>query len=124
VFVLGMIVGAGFAHNFALAGKPDNVAEGLVGGISTAGMGAVILGLVVCVAIGFSMREIGWSARCWKGVGSRSFNCADGGGGKGTSPTGECKGETVCFSLFAYFADLCIIYPPWAASMRHCCGTM
>ncbi|MFO7740723.1 MAG: YedE family putative selenium transporter [Anaerolineae bacterium] len=57
VFVLGMITGAGLAHNFALAGSPDNVAEGLVGGIGPYGMGAVVLGLVVCVVIGFTMRE-------------------------------------------------------------------
>lgn len=59
VFVLGMITGAAFAHNFALAGKPDQVVEGIlqVGGLSTAGMVAVLLGLVVCVIIGFSMRE-------------------------------------------------------------------
>jgi len=57
VFVLGMITGAGLAHNFALAGGPDNVAEGLVGGIGPYGMGAVVLGLVVCVAIGFTMRD-------------------------------------------------------------------
>ena len=57
VFVLGMITGAAFAHNFALAGRPDNVADGIVGGISTAGMVAVILGLAVCATIGFSMRE-------------------------------------------------------------------
>ncbi|NLF02242.1 MAG: YedE-related selenium metabolism membrane protein [Anaerolineales bacterium] len=57
VFVLGMIVGAGIAHNFALAGSPDNAAEGIVGGISTYGMVAVVLGLLVCLVIGFTMRE-------------------------------------------------------------------
>ena len=59
IFVIGMITGAGFAHNFGLAGKPDKMVEGVVqvGGISTAGMIAVILGLVVCLIIGFSMRE-------------------------------------------------------------------
>jgi YedE family putative selenium metabolism protein len=59
VFVLGMIVGAGFAHNFSLAGGPDKVVEGVlqVGGLTTAGMAAVILGLVVCVVFGFSMRQ-------------------------------------------------------------------
>lgn len=57
VFVLGMITGAAFAHNFALAGKPDNVAETLVGGISPFGMGAVFLGLAVCITFGFTMRD-------------------------------------------------------------------
>ena len=59
VFVLGMVTGAGLTHNFALAGRPDKVIEGVVqvGGLTTAGMVAVILGLVVCLTIGFSMRE-------------------------------------------------------------------
>jgi YedE family putative selenium metabolism protein len=59
VFVLGMITGAGLAHNFALAGSPDTVVEGVqkVGGISPYGMVAVVLGLVVCVLIGFTMRQ-------------------------------------------------------------------
>lgn len=59
VFVLGMITGAGIAHNFSLAAKADAVVEGVlqVGGISSFGMVAVILGLVVCLTIGFSMRQ-------------------------------------------------------------------
>ena len=59
VFVLGMIVGAGFAHNFALAASPDTLAEGVakVGGPTPYGMGAVLLGLIVCLAIGLTMRE-------------------------------------------------------------------
>ena len=59
VFVLGMIVGAGLAHNFGLAGAPDAVVEGVqkVGGIGPYGMAAVVLGLAVCVIIGLTMRE-------------------------------------------------------------------
>jgi hypothetical protein len=59
VFVLGMITGAGLAHNFMLAGSPDAVVEGVqkVGGISPYGMAAVVLGLVVCVVIGLTMRQ-------------------------------------------------------------------
>jgi YedE family putative selenium metabolism protein len=59
VFVLGMITGAGLSHNFSLAGSPDAVVEGAqkVGGLGPYGMAAVVLGLVVCVAIGFTMRE-------------------------------------------------------------------
>ena len=59
VFVLGMITGAALAHNFTLAGQRRFGGEGRrqVGGLSSAGMGAVILGLVVCVVIGFTMRE-------------------------------------------------------------------
>jgi YedE family putative selenium metabolism protein len=54
IFVLGMITGAAFAHNFGLAGGPDS---DVVGGIGPYGMVAVVLGLVVCVVIGFTMRE-------------------------------------------------------------------
>jgi YedE family putative selenium metabolism protein len=59
VFVLGMIVGAGLAHNFALAGAPDQVVEGVntTGGIGPYGMAAVVLGLVVCMVIGLTMRH-------------------------------------------------------------------
>lgn len=59
IFVSGMIVGAGIAHNFTLAGKPDAVVDGVlkVGGITPAGMVAVIGGLVVCVIIGLTLRE-------------------------------------------------------------------
>jgi YedE family putative selenium metabolism protein len=57
VFVLGMITGAAFAHNFALAAGPDEVADGIVGGVGPYGMASVGLGLVVCVVIGFTMRE-------------------------------------------------------------------
>ncbi|MBN2550737.1 MAG: YeeE/YedE family protein, partial [Anaerolineales bacterium] len=59
VFVLGMITGAAISHNFSLAGKADAVVEGVVqvGGLTTFGMVAVILGLAACLVIGFSMRE-------------------------------------------------------------------
>jgi YedE family putative selenium metabolism protein len=59
VFVLGMVTGAGLAHNFALVGSPDSVVDGVsqVGGIGPYGKAAVIVGLVVCVAIGLTMRE-------------------------------------------------------------------
>jgi hypothetical protein len=59
VFVLGMITGAAFAHNFTLAAKPDAVTNGVlqVGGLSEFGIIAVLIGLAVCLAIGFTMRE-------------------------------------------------------------------
>jgi uncharacterized protein len=59
IFVLGMVSGAAFAHNFSLAGKPDTLVDGIltIGGISPAGMAAVIIGILVCLVIGFSMRE-------------------------------------------------------------------
>jgi len=49
VFVLGMIVGAGFAHNFGLASSPK--------GVGPHGITAVIIGLLVCLFIGFTMRK-------------------------------------------------------------------
>jgi hypothetical protein len=49
VFVLGMIVGAGFAHNFGLASSPK--------GVGPHGIAAVIIGLAVCLFIGFTMRR-------------------------------------------------------------------
>jgi len=49
VFVLGMIVGAGFAHNFGLASSPK--------GLGAHGMAAVVIGLLVCLFIGFTMRK-------------------------------------------------------------------
>ncbi len=49
VFVMGMIVGAGFAHNFGLASSPK--------GVGPHGVAAVIIGLIVCLFIGFTMRK-------------------------------------------------------------------
>ena len=49
VFVLGMIVGAGFAHNFGLASSPK--------GVGPHGIAAVIIGLLVCLFIGFTMKK-------------------------------------------------------------------
>jgi YedE family putative selenium metabolism protein len=49
VFVLGMIVGAAFAHNFGTASSAD--------GVGPYGIASVITGLVVCLFIGFTMRK-------------------------------------------------------------------
>ncbi len=49
VFVLGMIAGAGFAHNFAMASSPK--------GPAAFGPAAVIIGLIFCIVIGWAMRE-------------------------------------------------------------------
>jgi YedE family putative selenium metabolism protein len=49
VFALGMIMGAGFSHNFNLASS--------AAGPSPYGPASVIVGLIVCVAIGLTMRE-------------------------------------------------------------------
>ncbi|MDR3089868.1 MAG: YedE-related selenium metabolism membrane protein [Desulfobulbaceae bacterium] len=47
IFVLGMIVGAAVSHNFALASSPA--------GIGAHGMAAVLIGVALCLAIGFTM---------------------------------------------------------------------
>jgi uncharacterized protein len=59
IFVLGMITGAAFAHNFMTAGKADTVVDGVLqtGGLSIYGMTAVIIGIVVCLIFGFTMRQ-------------------------------------------------------------------
>jgi YedE family putative selenium metabolism protein len=49
MFVLGMIVGAGFSHNFNAASSPN--------GPAPFGPAMVIVGLIVCVVIGLTMRE-------------------------------------------------------------------
>lgn len=49
VFALGMIVGAGIAHNFAMASSPK--------GIGAFGPAAVIVGLAFCLIIGFTNRD-------------------------------------------------------------------
>jgi hypothetical protein len=54
VFVLGMITGAAFAHNFNLASSPA--------GVSPYGPEAVIIGLVVAGAIGFAAMDKAWLA--------------------------------------------------------------
>jgi YedE family putative selenium metabolism protein len=49
VFVLGMITGAAFAHNFGLASSPQ--------GVGPHGIVAVVIGFLVCLFIGFTMRK-------------------------------------------------------------------
>ncbi len=49
LFVSGMIVGAGFAHNFSIASSTN--------GAAAFGPVAVIVGLVICIIIGLTMRE-------------------------------------------------------------------
>ena len=54
VTVFGMIAGAAISHNFGLAGAADSINEAgelVVGGVSTAGKVAVVLGLVVLLVI-------------------------------------------------------------------------
>ena len=49
VFVMGMIVGAGISHNFGLASSAT--------GVGPYGIPAVIIGFLVCLFIGFTMRK-------------------------------------------------------------------
>lgn len=49
VFVLGMIVGAGISHNFAMASSPK--------GVAAFGPIAVIIGMAFCLIIGFTMMQ-------------------------------------------------------------------
>ena len=49
VFVMGMIVGAGIAHNFGLASSPA--------GVGPYGIPTLIIGFGVCLFIGFTMRQ-------------------------------------------------------------------
>jgi uncharacterized protein len=49
VFVLGMLAGAAFSHNFAAASSPA--------GVGAWGPAAVVAGIIFCVLIGFTMRE-------------------------------------------------------------------
>ena len=49
VFVLGMIVGAGFSHNFTMASSPA--------GPAVYGPTGVIVGLAFCVVLGLTARE-------------------------------------------------------------------
>jgi len=48
VFVLGMIFGAGISHNFGLASSPS--------GLGPHGIAAVVIGLAVCLVIGFTIK--------------------------------------------------------------------
>ncbi len=60
IFVLGMITGAAFSHNFGLAGAANSVLEDgtiKVWQPNTQTMIAVCLGLVVCVIIGLTNRD-------------------------------------------------------------------
>lgn len=49
IFVLGMLVGAGFAHNFSLASSPK--------GPGAFGPAATIIGIIFCLFVGFLMRD-------------------------------------------------------------------
>jgi hypothetical protein len=49
VFVLGMMAGAAFSHNFGLASSPQ--------GVGPNGIAGVIVGLAVCIFIGFTVRK-------------------------------------------------------------------
>jgi uncharacterized protein len=48
IFVIGMVAGAAFSHNFGLASSPT--------GVGPHGAIAVFTGLAICLAIGLTMR--------------------------------------------------------------------
>ena len=50
IFITGMIVGAGFAHNYNMASSPS--------GPAAFGPFIVITGIIICVIIGLTMREL------------------------------------------------------------------
>lgn len=49
IFVIGMVAGAAFAHNFGLASSPK--------GLGPHGIVALVIGLAVCLVIGFTMKQ-------------------------------------------------------------------
>jgi hypothetical protein len=49
IFATGMIVGAGIAHNFAMASSPK--------GIAAFGPAAVVIGFLFCLVIGLTQRD-------------------------------------------------------------------
>ena len=49
IFALGMIIGAGVSHNFSMASSPA--------GAAAFGPAGIIVGLVFCLAVGFTMRD-------------------------------------------------------------------
>jgi YedE family putative selenium metabolism protein len=59
IFFAGMLTGAALAHNLKLSAVPDTLKDGIVtvGGPGSNGMIAVYIGLIVCLVVGFTMRE-------------------------------------------------------------------
>ena len=49
IFATGMIIGAGFSHNFSMASS--------AAGTSAFGPISVVIGLIFCIVVGFAMRE-------------------------------------------------------------------
>jgi len=59
LFCVGMLVGAGIGHNWALTSAPDRVVNGVltVGGPTLPAMIAVAVGIVFCVLAGLAARD-------------------------------------------------------------------
>lgn len=59
VFVMGMVFGAAFSHNFGLAGRADALKEGILirGGVSAASVIAMAAGILFCLIVGFTHRQ-------------------------------------------------------------------
>lgn len=55
IFFMGMLTGAAMAHNFTLAAAPATPDK--AGGPNDFGQAAVVIGIVLCLAIGWFMRE-------------------------------------------------------------------
>ncbi|MCP4728375.1 MAG: YedE-related selenium metabolism membrane protein, partial [bacterium] len=49
IFVIGMFAGAAFSHNYAMASTPA--------GPASWGPASVIIGIIVCLAFGFTIRK-------------------------------------------------------------------
>ncbi|MDO5737875.1 MAG: YedE family putative selenium transporter [Eubacteriales bacterium] len=60
ITVIGMVLGAAFAHNMGLASAPNKLDEAgqLVGGPSLAGKFAVVAGLIILVVIALQKRQV------------------------------------------------------------------
>lgn len=55
VTLMGLLFGAAFCHNFGWAAKPAT--PDAAGGPGSAGMAAVVIGIAVCLAVGWFSRD-------------------------------------------------------------------
>ncbi|MBU0754079.1 MAG: YedE-related selenium metabolism membrane protein, partial [Planctomycetes bacterium] len=55
ITLMGLLFGAAFCHNFGLAAAPAG--PEVAGGPGTAGMTAVVIGIVVCLVVGYFSRN-------------------------------------------------------------------
>jgi hypothetical protein len=59
IFCCGMLVGAGLAHNWAMAAVPDKQVGGeyMIGGPALPGQIAVVAGILFCVVLGMTAKS-------------------------------------------------------------------